>query len=88
NVNTLAQAAAVAALGDTALLEQSAALNAEGYRTLTAAFERMGLDYVPSDGNFVLVRVGQDDQAGERVNLGLLKQGVIVRPVGGYGLPQ
>ncbi|MFP3561283.1 aminotransferase class I/II-fold pyridoxal phosphate-dependent enzyme, partial [Paraburkholderia sp. SIMBA_049] len=35
NVNTLAQAAAVAALGDTAFLEQSAALNAEGYRTLT-----------------------------------------------------
>lgn len=88
NVNTLAQAAAIAALGDTAFLEKSAALNAEGYRTLTAAFERMGLEYVPSDGNFVLVRMGMDDQAGERVNLELLKQGVIVRPVGGYGLPQ
>lgn len=88
NVNTLAQAAAIAALGDTAFLEKSAALNAEGYRTLTAAFERMGLEYVPSDGNFVLVRMGADDQAGERVNLALLKQGVIVRPVGGYGLPQ
>jgi len=88
NVNTFAQAAAIAALGDTAFLEKSAALNAAGYRTLTAAFERMGLDYVPSDGNFVLVRVGADDGAGERVNLELLKQGVIVRPVGGYGLPQ
>ncbi|WP_322056653.1 histidinol-phosphate transaminase [Paraburkholderia sp. J63] len=88
NVNTLAQAAAIAALGDTAFLAKSAALNAEGYRTLTAAFERMGLEYVPSDGNFVLVRMGTDDQAGERVNLELLKQGVIVRPVGGYGLPQ
>lgn len=88
NVNTLAQAAAIAALGDTAFLEKSAALNVEGYRTLTAAFERMGLEYVPSDGNFVLVRMGTDDQAGERVNLELLKQGVIVRPVGGYGLPQ
>ncbi|QBQ97016.1 histidinol-phosphate transaminase [Paraburkholderia pallida] len=92
NVNTLAQAAAIAALGDTAFLEKSAALNAEGYRTLTAAFERMGLEYVPSDGNFVLVCVAKDDKAddaaGERVNLALLKQGVIVRPVGGYGLPQ
>ncbi|HKT95479.1 MAG TPA: histidinol-phosphate transaminase [Paraburkholderia sp.] len=88
NVNAFAQAAAIAALGDTAFLEKSAELNAEGYRTLTAAFERMGLEYVPSDGNFVLVRVGADDAAGERVNLELLKQGVIVRPVGGYGLPQ
>ncbi len=88
NVNTLAQAAAVAALGDAAFLEKSAALNAEGYRLLTAAFERLGLEYVPSDGNFVLVRVGDDDGAGDRVNLALLRQGVIVRPVGNYGLPQ
>jgi histidinol-phosphate aminotransferase len=43
---------------------------------------------VPSFGNFVLVRVGDDDGAGARVNLALLKQGVIVRPVGAYGLPQ
>ncbi|MEM5316131.1 histidinol-phosphate transaminase [Paraburkholderia sp. JHI869] len=91
NVNTLAQAAAIAALGDTPFLERSAALNAQGYRTLTAAFERLGLEYVPSDGNFVLVRVAKDaadDAAGERVNLALLKQAVIVRPVGNYGLPQ
>lgn len=88
NVNTLAQAAAVAALNDKAFLEKSAQLNAQGYRRLTEAFDKLGLDYVPSYGNFVLVRVGKDDGAGERVNLGLLKQGVIVRPVGGYGLPQ
>jgi histidinol-phosphate aminotransferase len=88
NVNTLAQAAAVAALNDRAFLEKSAALNAAGYRRLTEAFAKLGLEYVPSDGNFVLVRVGHDDGAGERVNLELLKQGVIVRPVGNYGLPQ
>jgi histidinol-phosphate aminotransferase len=88
NVNTLAQAAAVAALNDKAFLEKSAQLNAQGYRRLTEAFDKLGLEYVPSYGNFVLVRVGKDDGAGERVNLGLLKQGVIVRPVGGYGLPQ
>jgi histidinol-phosphate aminotransferase len=88
NVNTLAQAAAVAALNDKAFLEQGAMNNAEGYRQLTAAFAEMGLEYVPSFGNFVLVKVGNDDGAGARVNLALLKQGVIVRPVGSYGLPQ
>ncbi|MFP3568865.1 histidinol-phosphate transaminase [Paraburkholderia sp. SIMBA_030] len=88
NVNTLAQAAAIAVLNDKAFLEKSAALNAQGYRRLTEAFDKLGLEYVPSDGNFVLVRVGNDDAAGNRVNLELLKQGVIVRPVGNYGLPQ
>jgi histidinol-phosphate aminotransferase len=88
NVNTLAQAAAIAALHDKAFLEETAALNSQGYRLLTEAFERLGLEYVPSYGNFVLVRVGRDDGAGNRVNLALLKQGVIVRPVGNYGLPQ
>jgi histidinol-phosphate aminotransferase len=88
NVNSLAQAAAVAAVQDTAFLEKSAALNAEGYATLTAAFDKLDLEYVPSDGNFVMVRVGDDEGAGARVNLALLKQGVIVRPVANYGLPQ
>jgi histidinol-phosphate aminotransferase len=55
---------------------------------LTQAFDAMDLEYVPSYGNFVLFRVGHDDGAGARVNLALLKQGVIVRPVGNYGLPQ
>jgi histidinol-phosphate aminotransferase len=88
NVNTLAQAAAVAALGDHAFLEKSAALNAAGYRQLIEAFAKLDLEYVPSYGNFVLVRVGNDEGAGARVNLALLKAGVIVRPVGSYGLPQ
>ncbi|WP_459570483.1 pyridoxal phosphate-dependent aminotransferase, partial [Cupriavidus sp. 8B] len=88
NVNSLAQAAAVAALGDAAFLRRSAELNRAGKAQLVAAFDRLGLQYVPSSGNFVLVRVGQDDGAGARVNLALLKQGVIVRPVGNYNLPQ
>jgi histidinol-phosphate aminotransferase len=88
NVNSLAQAAAIAALADESFLQLSARVNADGYRQLTAAFEALGLEYLPSFGNFVLVRVGSDDQAGARVNLALLKQGVIVRPVGNYGLPQ
>ena len=88
NVNSLAQAAAIAALKDRAFLEKSARLNADGYRQLTAGFEEMKLEYVPSYGNFVLVRVGDDDEAGARANLALLKKGIIVRPVGGYGLPK
>ncbi|MGB6055752.1 MAG: histidinol-phosphate transaminase [Burkholderiaceae bacterium] len=88
NVNALAQAAAIAALNDHAFLQKSAAVNREGYQQLTQAFDAMGLEYVPSYGNFVLVKVGDDDGAGARVNLALLKQGVIVRPVGNYGLPQ
>jgi histidinol-phosphate aminotransferase len=88
NVNSLAQAAAIAALNDRAFLQKSAKLNAEGYIQLTQAFDALGLEYVPSFGNFVLVRVGDDDSAGARVNLALLRQGIIVRPVGNYGLPQ
>ncbi|MCL1887143.1 MAG: histidinol-phosphate transaminase [Betaproteobacteria bacterium] len=88
NVNSLAQAAAIAVLDDKAFLEKSARLNAEGYRQLTQAFDEMKLEYVPSYGNFVLVRVGDDDEAGARVNVALLKKGIIVRPVGGYELPK
>ena len=87
NVNSLAQAAAVAALNDTAFLEQGAANNRAGYRQFVDAFDALGLEYVPSFGNFVLVKVGAEAEAGARVNLELLKLGVIVRPVGNYGLP-
>ena len=88
NVNSMAQAAAVAALTDAAFLQKSATLNAQGYRQLTGAFDAMGIEYVPSYGNFVLFKVGSDDGAGARINLALLKKGIIVRPVGNYGLPQ
>ena len=88
NVNSLAQAAAVAALQDREFLDRSARLNAQGYRQLTGAFDVLGLEYIPSFGNFVMFRVGDDDDAGARVNLALLKLGVIVRPVGNYGLPR
>ena len=84
NVNAAAQAAAVAALGDDEFLARSYALNLTGMRQLVDAFESLKLDYVPSYGNFVLVKVG----AAARVYDELLKRGVIVRPVGNYGLPQ
>jgi histidinol-phosphate aminotransferase len=86
NVNGLALAAAAAALTDQEFLERTYAMNRAGYRQLTEAFDALGLRYIPSRGNFVLVQVGEADDAGARVNLGLLKQGVIVRPVDNYGL--
>jgi histidinol-phosphate aminotransferase len=88
NVNSMAQAAAIAALNDAAFLAQGAGNNAAGYQQFVEAFDELKLQYVPSSGNFVMVKVGDDDSAGARVNLALLKQGVIVRPVGNYGLPQ
>src|SRR5471030_2126427 len=78
NVNSMAQAAAIAALNDKEFLSRSAANNAAGYQQFVEAFEALGLEYVPSFGNFVLVKVGEDAGAGARVNLSLLKQGVIV----------
>ena len=88
NVNSLAQAAAVAAFQDSAFLQQGFEVNLAGYAQLTQAFDSLGLTYLPSAGNFVLVKVGEDDGAGARINLALLKRGIIVRPVGNYGLPQ
>jgi histidinol-phosphate aminotransferase len=88
NVNSLAQAAAIAAFQDKAFLQEGFELNRAGYLQLTKAFEQLNLAYLPSAGNFVLVKVGDDDQAGARINLELLKRGIIVRPVGNYGLPQ
>lgn len=88
NVNVMAQQAAVAALDDVGFLKMAADLNATGYCQLTQCFEALGLGYIPSYGNFVLVKVGDDDASGARVNRELLKLGVIVRPVANYGLPR
>jgi histidinol-phosphate aminotransferase len=88
NVNVLAQAAAEAALSDREFLDKTYLLNRAGYLQLSEAFGSIGLSFVPSHGNFVLVKVGDDPEAGARINHKLLKAGVIVRPVGNYGLPQ
>jgi histidinol-phosphate aminotransferase len=84
NVNALAQAAAVAALSDTAYVEESRRLNREGMQRLGAGLRDLGLTALPSHGNFVLVKVGD----ASRVHASLLRQGVIVRPVANYGLPE
>jgi len=84
NVNSPALAAACAALDDTDHVARAVALNREGMATLTAAFRELGLEWIPSVGNFVTVDLGRP--AGP-VYQGLLREGVIVRPIAGYGLP-
>ncbi len=84
NVNSAAQWAAVAALDDEEHVRRSLEANQQGMEYLKAELLRLGLPYVPSHGNFILVRVGD----GNRVFQQLLTQGVIVRPVGAYGFPE
>lgn len=88
NVNALAQAAAAAALFDDAFLEQSRTVNQEGLRQLEQAASRHGLSFIPSWGNFLLVKVGPMPDAGMRLFQALLARGVITRPVANYGLAQ
>jgi histidinol-phosphate aminotransferase len=84
NVNALAQAAAVAALADADYVDTSRELNRAGLSQLAAGFAALGVAALPSHGNFVLVRVGDAAAVYQR----LLAQGVIVRPVANYGLPE
>jgi histidinol-phosphate aminotransferase len=89
NVNELALGAAAAALGDAAFVRRSHELNLAGLAQLADGFRGLGLEWIPSSGNFVSVavpRAGDVPRAGA-VFESLLRQGVIVRPVGGYGLP-
>lgn len=85
NVNTLAQVAAIAALDDENHLQQSRKLNTAGMEQLINGFEKMGLSYIPSKGNFITVNVHSNTV---EVNEELLQEGIIVRPVANYGLPQ
>jgi histidinol-phosphate aminotransferase len=84
NVNHLAMVAATAALDDTEFIEKSRAVNAAGLEQLMRGFERLGLEYIRSYGNFITVRVGEAD----RIYKAMLNEGVIVRPIAGYGMPE
>ena len=84
NVNSLALAAAVAALADEAYLAESRELNHRGMRQLEQGLTELGLQWIPSRGNFIAVDLGRDAAP---VYQGLLQAGVIVRPVGGYEMP-
>lgn len=84
NVNSLALAAAEAALEDHAHVERSIRVNAEGREFFVRELAALGLPFVPTQGNFMMVEVG--DAKG--VYEALLREGVIVRPVTGYGFPR
>ena len=84
NVNSLAQAAAIATLTDADYLQRSVELNDAGMRQLVEGVQHLGLGYIPSSGNFLTVDLGRE--AGP-VDQALLRQGVITRPIGNYGLP-
>lgn len=84
NPNLLAQAAAVAALGDREHIRKTVALNKEGLAQMAAAYVDLGLEVIPSVCNFYTVNVGGP---GKPVFDALLREGVIVRPVANYGMP-
>lgn len=85
NTSRMAQKAAEAALKDDEHIRRSVQTNREGRKVLESAFRAMGLDYVAGVTNFVLVDTAR---SGAEVTESLLRQGVIVRPMGGYGLPR
>jgi histidinol-phosphate aminotransferase len=84
NINSIAQAGALAALDDTEHVKKTRANNATGLRFFKENLGVMGLEFLPSAANFILVRVGDGAGVFDR----LQKQGVIVRPLGGYQLPE
>jgi len=84
NANSLALVAAEASLKDEQFIKDSVAINNKGMQQLTHAFETLGLDFIPSVGNFVAVDVKHN---GAEIYDALLHEGVIVRPVGPYQMP-
>jgi len=84
NINAVAQAGALAALDDTAHAEKTRRLNSRGLKAYARAFRKLGLEFIPSSANFILVRVGE----GRRVFNEMQRLGVIVRPMDGYQLPE
>jgi len=84
NVNQPAQAAALAALDDQAHVEETVRRNREGIRELASGFERLGLSYIASAGNFISF---ETDGPGVDVYNQLLQEGMIVRPLANYDMP-
>ena len=84
NCSLVGQAAARAALKDTAYVKESQRSNADGKAFLYKAFDDMGLRYIETEGNFIMLHV---EPSGAEITDALLKQGIIVRPMAGYGYP-
>ncbi len=84
NVNSLAQAAAVAALQDEEFVKQTHELNQRGMKQITQGLKKLGLEYIPSYGNFISFKIGDGLKNYRR----LLELGVIVRPIASYAMPE
>jgi histidinol-phosphate aminotransferase len=84
NVDSLAQAAALAALDDEDHLLRSVEVNRDGLRQFEAGCRELGLGFIPSVGNFITIDLGREAAP---VDQALLREGVITRPVANYGLP-
>ena len=84
NVNSFALAAACAALDDVDYVTKSRQLNQVGMEQLEGGLDLLGLTWIPSRGNFLAIDMGRDAAP---VYQALLREGVIVRPVAGYGMP-
>ncbi len=91
NVNSVAQAAAVAALQDEAFVRQTCELNQAGMDQITQGLTRLGLEFIPSYGNFVCCHIANPAESGGKgagqMYRRLLELGVIVRPIANYGMP-
>jgi histidinol-phosphate aminotransferase len=83
NVNSMAQAAAVAALQDTDFVRQTFELNRRGMQQIETGLKALGLEYIPSYGNFISFRIPNAMRIYQR----LLELGVIVRPIANYEMP-
>ncbi len=89
NVNSFALAAATASLDDQDFLQKTRTLNHAGMAQLEAGCASLGLSWIPSRANFISICVCSDVQRqGTQVFQDLLKLGVIVRPIAGYGMPE
>jgi histidinol-phosphate aminotransferase len=84
--STVAQAAGIAALADKEFLHRSLELNARGLEFLARAFRERGFTVIPSEANFVMIALANAEQAAQLARE-LLMQGIIVRPLGSFGLP-
>ena len=83
NVNSVAQAAAVAALQDTDFVRQTFELNLRGMKQIVDGLTGLGLEHIPSFGNFISFKI----KDAMRIYRRLLESGVIVRPIANYAMP-
>lgn len=87
NVSSIGLIGALATLDDNEFVQKSFALNRAGMLQLTDGFRKLGLEFIPSSGNFISFRIDGDAANTPKVYQSLLRQGVIVRPLGIYEMP-